>query len=174
MGRVYLKKVYALRKYENKNIIRILGYIAKKKGLIQNNKIMYRKLYTKIIKPWCIENCRHKISYKQYNRLRKHNSGNVPKYAAEFLYELYQIMVSFNKPACLGESKNDVTYSNYTMFNEKWRITEVIDTYDEDLYNESIYNEETLAEFEDFINSLIELDDKISNNGNDKIYNNIW
>ncbi|MGN0447663.1 MAG: hypothetical protein ACI4GC_03840, partial [Acutalibacteraceae bacterium] len=162
--------VYIQKNKENKNIIRVLKYIAEKEKFISGGEIEYRKLYYFFLRKRFLETAKKNkvknftVSIRQYKRLRVYRSGQFPINAAVYLLTLYEIMYDYKKKADIGKEEKDISYTTYMVNELKVEIQNII---------MQMVNGNLLATFKQIQNNFVDLDNKTGSKPV-KIYNNIW
>lgn len=164
-------KIKVMKNKENKNIIRVLKYIAEKEKFISGGEIEYRKLYYFFLRKRFLETAKKNkvknftVSIRQYKRLRVYRSGQFPINAAVYLLTLYEIMYDYKKKADIGKEEKDISYTTYMVNELKVEIQNIIIM--------RMVNGNLLATFKQIQNNFVDLDNKTGSKPV-KIYNNIW
>ena len=125
-------KIEELKNKENKSVIQVLKYIAKKEGYMNGEDIEYRRLYYYFLRNKFLITAHNNpvngfcVSYRQYKRLRKYRKGEFPIHTAVYLLTLYEIMYNYKKNAPLGIVENDISYTTYIANDLKREIGNIL------------------------------------------------
>lgn len=168
-------KIKEIKDKENKNLIKVLKYIAEKEGYLKGENIEYRKLYYGFLRDEFLDTANSinanlnvngfKVSYKQFKRLRIYRRGRFPIHTAVYLLSLYEIMYRYKKKLNLGKVKDNISYTTYIANELKEEIETILI-----LNNVDPILKKT---FRDVSNDFVNLDN-ITGRRSRKIYNNIW
>lgn len=168
-----------LRGKKNKNLEKVMRYIAKKEGYLNSNgEIQLRNLFNKVIKPEIIKiiqenNLSIAYSRKQFKRMRTDKRGRFPINIVVYLCALYNIMLNYNeeKPSSLKPFVDHITYTQYIVGELKNYLGIIV--------NQHNHIDDYLAPqmmdviFRIYNQDFHELDEYTGQN-KFKIYNDIW
>ena len=164
-------KIKEMKGKENKNVIRVLQYIAEKQGYMRGNEIQYRKLYYDFLKDKFLNNAKKSnlsgftVSIRQYRRLKVYRKGRFSIHTAVYLLTLYEIMLGYKEKANIGNIENNISYTTYIVNDLKTEINRVLT-----LPGAPPVLIDALKKVYDDFNTL----DNKTGNSKIKIYNNIW
>ena len=174
------EKINQIRDMENKNMIEVLRYIAKKEGYFLEGNIQYKRLFNNVLKPKFIQNAiasndgRSSISRRQYNRLRKYRHGSFPIGICIYLHTLYEIMLRYQQEADITPKIDDVSYTQYILNYLRDQIEYIVNNNNQNGNGQNnIIDETHQNNFRTIYEQLIDLDNTCGDNQL-KIYNNIW
>lgn len=173
------ERINQIRNKENKNLIKVLRYIALKEGYLSEGNIQYKKLFKNVLKPKFIEIAiendegRRSISRRQYNCLRKYKHGKFPINICIYLQALYEIMLGYQQEADLTPRIDDVSYTEYILNYLRDQI-EFIVVYNNQNGNSHNNIDEIHLNILNIIYDSITSLDNTSGKNLFKIYNNIW
>lgn len=156
---------------ENKNLINVLNYIARKEGYMEGEKVQYKILYYLFLRERFLKTAYEnniddfKVSITQYRRLKVYRKGKISIHTAVYLLTLYEIMYNYKKKADIGKSVKDISYTTYIVNNLKKEINDVLSL--------PGVPKALQLKYQKIYTDFIDLDNKTGNN-KFKIYNNIW
>lgn len=164
-------KIEELKNKENKAVVQVLKYIAKKEGYMNGEDIEYRRLYYYFLRNKFLKTAHNNpvngfyVSYRQYKRLRIYRKGKFPIHTAVYLLTLYEIMYGYKKRADLGIVKDDISYTTYIVNDLKKEIENILIL--------PGVSPVLLTRLTQISSDFGILDNKTGRNSK-KIYNNIW
>lgn len=174
------EKINQIRNKENKNLIKVLRYIASEEGYLSEGNIQYKKLFNNVLKPKFIEIAiendegRRCISRRQYNCLRKYKHGKFPINICIYLQALYEIMLGYQQEADLTPKNDNVSYTEYVLNYLRDQIEFIVidNNQNGNVQNNNI-DEIHLNIINGIYDSITNLDNTCGENPLN-IYNNIW